>query len=82
MRTPKTKLAILLMVLVEYTAPAAHRAFFWASLIVTVGVSAWLARVARRALREAMPQDPEKQDLDSLPETGPPTRDRFPGKAR
>lgn len=63
-------------------AVAAHRVFFWASLIITVGVSAWLTRVARRALREAMPQYLEKQDSDSLRETGPQPPDRSTGKAR
>ena len=63
-------------------ALAAHQVFFWASLIITVGVSIWLTRVARRALREAMPKDAEEQDLDSLQETGPQTMDRSTRKAR
>ncbi len=60
---------------------AGHYVFFWASLIVTVGVSAWLAHVARRALREAMAEDPEKPDAGSLPETGSQPTHRFTGKA-
>ena len=63
-------------------AVAAHEVFFWASLILTVGVSAWLTHVARRALREAMPEDPKKEAVDSLQETGPHPMDRFAGKAR
>ena len=60
---------------------AAHPVFFWAGLIVAIGVSVWLTRVARRALRAAMPKETEKQNLDSLQETGSHTRDRFPGEA-
>ncbi len=60
---------------------AAHQVFFWTSLILTAGVSVWLTRVARRALRAALPKDLERQDLDSLQETGPQPRDRFTGKA-
>ncbi len=64
-------------------AVAAHEVLFGASLIVTVGVSAWLTHVARRALREAMPEDAGKkdEDLDFLQETGPRPMDRFTGKA-
>jgi uncharacterized membrane protein YdjX (TVP38/TMEM64 family) len=56
-------------------------AFFWASLIVTVAVSAWLAHVARRALRAAVAGDPENQDPGSLQETGSQPSDRFTRKA-
>lgn len=63
-------------------ARAAHALFFWASLGLTVGASVWLTRVARRALREAMPEDTPKEDADSLQEAGPPPVDRFVGKAR
>ncbi len=62
-------------------ALAAHQVFFWASLIIMVGVSAWLTHVARRALREAMPENPRNEDSDSLQETGARPMDRFPGKA-
>ena len=65
----------------ENPAGAGHRVFFWAGLTVTVGVSAWLTRVARRALREAMPKDTEKPDADSWQEVGSQPTDRFTGKA-
>ncbi len=64
-------------------AMTGHQVFFWASLVITLGVSAWLTHVARRALREAMPESPEKrdEDSDSLQETGARSADRFTGKA-
>ncbi len=51
-------------------APMTHPFVFWASLAVTVVVTVGLARVARRALRKAMPEEPP-DDPDFLQETGP-----------
>ncbi len=61
----------------ESQATATHQVFFWASLILAVGVSAWLAHMARRALRDALPKDPENQAADSRQETGRPPVDRL-----
>ncbi len=48
----------------ERGATTGHHLFFWGSLITTVVVSVWLTRVARTALREAMPKEaPQEEEV-------------------
>ncbi len=65
----------------ENQPTTAYQVFFWASLMVTIGVSAWLAHAARRALRAAMAKGPEDQDADPFQETDSQSTDRFRRKA-
>jgi uncharacterized membrane protein YdjX (TVP38/TMEM64 family) len=43
-------------------ATMAHHLFFWTSLITTVVVTVWLTRVARAALRRAIPNEAPKEE--------------------
>jgi len=61
-------------------APTTNPFVFRVSLAVTVVATIWLTRVARRALRKAMPPDPQTENDGALRETGPRPPGRGMGK--